>query len=564
MGSQMMALFLGVASLFFADGRPGSGNFQLPGRAGVKFREVTANMASPPPSSESMLFRRQSFTVSWLPFGLGIAAVAIVAAATQRQRTRTREQIAVERKRKFARTSKEIDALYKKYLGALGRRRKGHGTAYARYSTRFQDSIADQLKVILKYAAKKGIYIKREHIFFDLAVRGYKRSRSGLDQVQQLLKDKQVDTLLLFKTSRLFRKTYLTLQFVDQAFRGWGIRCIFVKSGVDTNDKQKWEQMLHMQSQHDQFVVTVYVDNIHAAHVSMLEKRLVFGTLSYGYAGQPIEGRRTKRAKPRCEIVIDDETARIVKQVFCWYVDDRLAIIEIVRRLNSLDIPLSPRCLSGEWTRTAVRNILQNTRYRGLWRYGVTEAVYLPAEDYTKQRVRAKPLAQVLFEELRLVSDEQWYAAEQRLNEDIAACAGRKARDGRRRLDLNRYVWCGEHERQMIVGGSRGQYMFCPACLAGPCVRRSLFSQLNRRWAFRALCTTVASLLDKEASLHAAIVSACQTWLLAAQSPDEQVVKSKKNRIDQLTRSIEITRRTVGDSKADQAEANEDASPRCG
>lgn len=48
-----------------------------------------------------------------------------------------------------------------------------------------------------------------------------------------------------------------------------------MKSGVDTNDERRWETMLAVQSMIDQFVVTMYVANIHSAHEGLLSKQRI-------------------------------------------------------------------------------------------------------------------------------------------------------------------------------------------------------------------------------------------------------------------------------------------------
>lgn len=60
------------------------------------------------------------------------------------------------------------------------------GAIYCRYSTRHQDSIVDQVRKILEDAVRRKVFIPREHVFFDLAVRGYKSQRAGLDHVRSL------------------------------------------------------------------------------------------------------------------------------------------------------------------------------------------------------------------------------------------------------------------------------------------------------------------------------------------------------------------------------------------
>src|SRR5262249_35820385 len=154
--------------------------------------------------------------------------VAIVAMAMAiRQQARTKAEIDADNRTRLQRTIREIDQLYSAYLERIGRKRKGRGAVYARYSTRFQDSIADQVRAILDFAAEQGMFVLREMIFFDMAVRGFKDRRDGLDELRAVLKKGRVDTLLLFKTNRIFRKRYHTLKFVDQVHTAWRIRCVF-------------------------------------------------------------------------------------------------------------------------------------------------------------------------------------------------------------------------------------------------------------------------------------------------------------------------------------------------
>lgn len=189
---------------------------------------------------------------------------------------------------------------------------------------------------------------------------------------------------------------------MDRVHKGLGIRCRFVKSGVDTTDKDKWEMLLSVQAMLDQYTVSVNVANIRSAQEGLLAQTLVFGTLSFGYKGEPIPGVVTRRNKPRCRIAIDDEVATVVRQVFHWYVVDNWSIAEIAQTLTADEsIPLPPRSTTGQWTRQAIKTLLMNTRYRGLWQYGVTESTYLTEQDYVRQKMRSAPLREVQIEELR-------------------------------------------------------------------------------------------------------------------------------------------------------------------
>jgi len=160
------------------------------------------------------------------------------------------------------------------------------GAAYARYSSRYQDSILDQLRTILDDAVRKRVFVPFEHVFFDLAVRGCKSDREGLNALRACLKRKAATVVFFFATNRLFRKVHRSLQFVEQVVET-GARAVFVKSGVDTADSKRWRGLLNFHAMMDEFVVGMTADHVRAAHEGLLEKRFVFGTISFGYGGTP-------------------------------------------------------------------------------------------------------------------------------------------------------------------------------------------------------------------------------------------------------------------------------------
>lgn len=485
-------------------------------------------------------------------------AMAVAGHKTRQEGARSKAATEQQRLGLWEKTSQELDRIVAEYHAQFPRRRaKSVGAIYARYSTRHQDSIADQVRKILEESVRLEVYVPREFIFFDLAVRGFKKHREGLDRLRAVLKSKKVGTLLLFGTNRLFRKVYRTLEFVDQVHKGWGIRCVFVKSGVDTDDKQRWETILHAQSMIDQFVVTMYVDNVRAAHEGLLEKRFVFGTLSFGYRGKPIEGVATSRGRPRCEIAIDDATSKVVRQVFTWYVDEGVSVEDIIRSLNAdSNVPLPPRSQGGCWKRGAVVRLLRNTRYRGLWQYGVTEAVYVPDGDYVRQNVRLEPLKQVTFEELRLVDDATWFAAQTRLVKEAFRNRGRRSADGDRQSRpklLNGFFLCPKHDQILYVGGANGRAMFCPRCRETRAEDRPLYSQLNRQLALKLVCDRISELLRGDAELMQDVVAVCAREAELAQKPCDEQMQVLKSRRQQVERNIDFNRRNPGDTEEDQA-----------
>ena len=179
------------------------------------------------------------------------------------------------------------------------------------------------------------------------------------------------------------------------------------------------------------------VDHVRAAHEGLLEQELVYGTLTFGYGGVELPGQITRQHKPRRRLVTDPIEAKWVQRVFGWYTGDGLTIGECIRRLNHEQAPLPPRCATGQWTRQAVRLLLANPRYRGIWAYGRSEARYLAKQDYVRQFPREQPLKTQQIERLRIVDDETWFRAQALLAKEAPRC-GRKARcvDQRRRPNL--------------------------------------------------------------------------------------------------------------------------------
>lgn len=434
------------------------------------------------------------------------------------------------------------------------------GCAYARYSSRHQQSIADQIRTIFEAALRLEIFIPLENIFFDLAVRGYKDQRTGLNALRAFLNSgKRVHVFLVFSTNRLYRKNYKSLQFVEEEIVARGIRCIFVKSGVDTADEKRWRMLLQMNGMMDEFVVGMYSDNIRAAHEGLFDKGLVCTTVPFGYAGEPIPGENTKTGKPRRRIVIDLNTASWVCQIFKWFVEACLPIDEIVKRLNSDDsIPLGPKCTSGQWTHAAVRDDLANPCYRGYWRYGTTQAVWQVKKDYSRQIEREEPLRSKYFEELRIVSDELWYGAEKRLAEQDRSVAGRKPCDGdyeSRPKPLNGIFFCPVHGAPLYVGGSYGHYMFCRRCGELPKEQRPLFTLLPRRWALQVTCRKLAELIRADDQLVGMAMSAFRTEAERAQQPDPKQIEDLRRREYQLSRQIQFLLDNAGETADDQRES---------
>src|SRR5262249_42087245 len=316
------------------------------------------------------------------------------------------------RRQLYELTSREIDLIAAEFDEEIRKAEAATvGAIYARYSSRFQHSISDQVRTLYEAALRQGIRVPREYVCFDMAVRGCKAQRPGLSGLRTVLASKGVGVLLVFTTNRLFRKTYKALQFIEEEVVERGVRCLFVKSGVDSADEKRWRMLLNQFAAIDEFVTSMYAENIRVAQEGLFNHKLVFGTITFGYRAREVAGPPTRQKRPRREYEVDQEAAPWVERVFRWFVEDRLPLAEIIRRLNAdPEAPLGPRAVSGRWTRLAVKLLLANPRYRGCWMYGRTQAVWQVKQDYARQVPRERPLARPQFEDLRIVPAQLWYA----------------------------------------------------------------------------------------------------------------------------------------------------------
>jgi DNA invertase Pin-like site-specific DNA recombinase len=480
-------------------------------------------------------------------------------ATSRRRGPRSRDEIAVDRRQLEEEVDQVINQLCAEFHALLSRdQAKATGAVYARYSTRFQHSIADQVRGCLETAVKQDVFVPRENIFFDLAVRGCKERRPGLQRLRELLSAKVVQTVLIFTTNRLFRKNYKALQFVEEELVERGIRCLFIKSGVDTADEKRWRMLLQIHAMTDEYVAGMYADNIRAAQEGLFRKKLVAGTITFGYRAKEVLGAPTRRQRPRAEYEIDPETSEWVRRIYDWYVEGGLTMAAIVQRLNGDDqAPLGPRAVSGRWTRTAVRLLLSNSRYRGTWVYGKTKIVWQAKKDYSRQVERDQPLQEQQFEELRIITDETWFKAQRRLTAEYRP-GGRKSKDGDRysrpRLLIGIFR-CPEHDRRLHVGGVHGRFLVCPVCKELTADKRPLFSQLNRRLAVRLTCRKLADLIRADDDLVKRVVTNIEQEASGLQQPNPKRVEEVKSRHAQLGHRIQFVLTHTGETSEDQREA---------
>lgn len=475
---------------------------------------------------------------------------ALPTPATSKRRRR-REEKAENDSEEIARLIVEAHERLPKHKAKL------RGLIYARYSSDMQQSIVDQVREVLLFATANGIFVSLDLIFSDSGITGRKKNRPGLNAAKAALASDKADVWLSFNSSRVYRRGYQCMKFVVEDVVGEGKRCIFVKNGIDTATSDSWHALLAIMSFVDEIIAKLTVPNILAAHLGMFANGVVHGTVTFGYCGEPIPGNFTKRGLPRRKYEISQAEAKWVRQIFQWYVIDRLPIREIVRRLNADSEVPAPRInLDGRWTRGSVICLLSNSRYRGIWSYGRTQNVWNAKKDYGRAVLRDEPLGTKYFKHLQIVEDDIWFAAQQRL----MTLKQKYARDrNRNKLPkdaswiLGELLFCATHQRPLYAQ-SGGKYMFCPKCKDSG-HDQALFSLLPKELALKLTLTKVRQLLTEDADFVSRVIATCQDAAARYMRPDEGQLQRLRKELGRLTSRIKLIFENPGETETDQEEA---------
>ena len=241
------------------------------------------------------------------------------------------------------------------------------------------------------------------NIFFDLAEhtassRGGKRVAS---EGQHRVRGWRV--LLALTTNRLHRKLHRALQFVEEELVERGRRSD-LRRIRDRYRRRRASALANEFSRDDGRVrhLRSMPATSAQAHEGLFERGLVCGTITFGYRGEPIPGEFTEQKGPRRRLVATRRPAPRVLQIFRWFVEDRVTIAGIVRRLNGDSrVQLPPRCMSGRWSRRAVRLLLSNSQIQRALAVRQDRSRLAKQERLAGQRLHERPLRDEQIEGIR-------------------------------------------------------------------------------------------------------------------------------------------------------------------
>ncbi len=410
----------------------------------------------------------------------------------------------------------------------------GIGGGYSRFSTKMQDSTWTQVKSCVTFGGLNRIYVPPEMLCVDESVKGRRSRRKGLDRLKAILEAKHIDTLLVYKASRIYRKAHKSMAFLDEDVVGRDIRAVSVYQGIDTSNDQAWRLLFGIHALIDEsYVDSLAVDVRNNLKTTFLNG-YVTGALRVGYRPRIVPGARpTRRGHPRTEPEVDPEVASLIVQHYKW-IADGIPLAEGWRRWVQAKGAYDPRSASEFMRPEAYRRMLSNTRYTGLWEFGRKRNRWNSKKDYTEQVVQPDDEVEVRrSEDLRIVSDELFFKVQKRLANET------RGRHKKRREDKPVHLWdlvtdvyhCKKCGKRFYQRGAGGEWM---ACGDARCDVRGM---LRRDRAVQAVCRTLSEIIQADGDLVEAVVKAAQD----IDARDDQLVRER----DALEKDVARIRKKI-------------------
>jgi site-specific DNA recombinase len=288
-------------------------------------------------------------------------------------------------------------------------------------------NLQGQLDECREYALKKGYVVVAELAEDVRGVSGAILYTPKLSEALEMARNDEGDVLVLREMDRFARSLAKQL-IVEQEFKQAGAEIDYVLG--DYPDTPEGNLLKNVRA-----VVAEY-ERLKVAERTQRGKRLKVEAGSVMVQGNSPYGYRAVKENDRTTLVVHEDEAQVVRDIFRWYLfGDRdgsgpMSLRGIARKLNEAGVPTysdarGKRKKRGGWEQSAVRRMLRNETYAGVWRYGKESS-----KDWDSLPTVAVPA---------IVSREMWEMAQRRIDENRRT----RRREPKHQYLLRRRAWCG-------------------------------------------------------------------------------------------------------------------------
>ncbi len=227
------------------------------------------------------------------------------------------------------------------------------------------ESIENQKTEIIKYVEKQPNWVIHD-IYFDDGYTGLNFERPDFKRLKQDIINKKIDVIVCTKQSRIGRDSSGVDNFLFSFLIDMQVRCIGILDGLDNFNKSN-KKSAQITGLTNEWYSEEISYSVKAAFDAKRSRGEFIGAYApYGYKKHP---------ENKNKLIIDEETAPIVKEIFKLYLDG-YGYVKIAQILTSRNIP-TPSQYKGFpnnntiklknicWSYHTVRMILQNEVYIG-------------------------------------------------------------------------------------------------------------------------------------------------------------------------------------------------------
>ncbi|MCD7854905.1 MAG: recombinase family protein [Clostridiales bacterium] len=330
------------------------------------------------------------------------------------------------------------------------------------------DSIANQRKLLRDYINDRGEFcLVREYI--DDGYSGSNFERPGWKKLMKALESGEVNCIIVKDLSRFGRNYIEVGRYLRSIFPVMNVRLVAVNDNFDTLNE--WQNGDALTIPMKNLINDVYCRDISEKVSSQLRVMRKHGEcvaafVPYGYKKDP---------ENRSKLIIDEEAAATVKQIFIWKLEgygnqaiaqklnDRRALSPYEYRVEKggTTVCCFKRHPKALWASGSVYNILHNECYmgtlvQGKWKklsFRSKDKVLLPKNEWIKVGGTHEAI----------IDPKLFSMVQEVMNKEIRACGGKRARV------LSGFLFCGECGRQMILQssyykGKKYNYYTCKDC----------------------------------------------------------------------------------------------------
>jgi site-specific DNA recombinase len=262
-------------------------------------------------------------------------------------------------------------------------------------------------------------------------------TRTGL---RQLIADaKRGDVIVSRDQSRLGRDAIEVTLVIRDLVRDRGCRLFYYTSGQEVQFANAIDQATtFIQGTGHQMELEAIRSRTREALRSRVRDGRIAGGSCFGFK---LERKSDGSGRRFTTAVVDRDQAAIVQRIYGEYLAGR-GLKQIAHRLNDEGVPppAAGKRGSGSWAPSAVRTILRNARYRGVYIHGRIKKL---RQGGGTIRVKADPREVMTIEipEWRIVEDQVWFAVNDRFTvREPYVRAGRPAA----KYPLTSIAKCGE------------------------------------------------------------------------------------------------------------------------